>query len=260
LSQGNRGRAPLIGDGLMNTQITDLVRPDGRLLVRTEGEWTSETAAGAAAVARKVGAPALAHIGEEDAAERAALVAAGFAESRREAVIAISVEQALDALGDADLPVGVELRSAADVDENKLRLLDNELRQDVPGSSGWESTPDEFRDQSFNDPEFDSRTYLVAVDAASDEYIGIVRIWMKRTPPRLGFVGVRREYRRRGIGTALLAGALQAVHATGATEVTTEHDLTNEASTAIAERLGGRRTGVTVELVYEPEREVSRVG
>ena len=244
----------------MNAPISDLLRPDGRLLVRTEGEWTSETAAGAAAVARKVGAPALAHIGEEYAAERAALVAAGFVESRREAVVSISIQSALEALRDAAPPAGVELRSAADVDEDRLRLLDNELRQDVPGTFRWESTPEQFRDQSFDDPEFDSRTYLVAVDAASDEYIGIVRIWMKRTRPRLGFVGVRREHRRRGIGSALLASALRAVQATGAREVTTEYDLTNEASTAIAEHLGGQRTGVTVELVFEPEQEMSHVG
>ena len=244
----------------MNAPISDVLRPDGRLLVRTEGEWTSETAAGAAAVARKVGAPALAHIGEEHAAERAALVSAGFAESRREAVITISIEQALEALRGASLPEGVELRSAADVDEDRLRLLDNELRQDVPGASGWESTPEEFRDQSFDDPEFDPRTYLVAVDAAAAEYVGIVRIWMRRSLPRLGFLGVRREHRRRGIGAALLASALRAVRATGATEVTTEYDLTNEASTALAERLGGRRTGITVEFVFEPEREPSHVG
>ena len=244
----------------MNAPISDLLRPDGRLLVRNDGEWTSETAAGAAAVARKVGAPALAHIGEEDVAQRAALVAAGFAESRREAVVTIPIEGALEALGHAALPAGVEVRSAVDVDEDRLRLLDNELRRDVPGTSDWRSTPEEFRDQSFDDPEFDPRTYLVAVDAASDEYVGIVRIWMKRTCPRLGFVGVRREHRRRGIGSALLASALRAVEATGAREVTTEYDLTNEASAAIAERLGGRRTGVTVELVFEPEQEMSHVG
>ncbi len=244
----------------MNAPISDLLRPDGRLLVRTEGEWTSETAEGAAAVARKVGAPALAHVGEEDAAERAALIAAGFADSRREAVITISIEQALEALRGAALPVGVELRSAADVDEDELRLVDDELRQDVPGAAGWESTPEEFREHTFADPAFDPRTYLVAVDAASGRYLGVVRVWMNPQGPRLGFVGVRREHRRRGLGSALLMSALQAVHATGATELTTEYDVTNEASSAIAERLGARRTGLTLELVYEPEREVSHVG
>jgi GNAT superfamily N-acetyltransferase len=244
----------------MTAQTSDLLRPDGRLLVRTEGAWTSETAAGAAAVARKVGAPALAHIGEEDAGERTALVAAGFVESRREAVITFSVEQALEGLRGAGLPEGVELRSAVDVVEDELRLLDNELRQDVPGSSGWRSTSEEFRDHTFTDLAFDPRTYLVAMDGASGEHLGLVRVWMNPQGPRLGFLGVRREHRRRGIGSALLASALRAVRATGATEVTTEYDLTNGASTAIAERIGGRQTGVTVELVFEPEQEMSRVG
>jgi GNAT superfamily N-acetyltransferase len=244
----------------MTAPISDLLRPDGRLLVRTEGEWTSETAAGAAAVARKVGAPALAHIGEEDEAERAALIAAGFAELRREAVVVISIEGALEGVGHAALPAGVELRSAADVEEDRLRLLDNELRRDVPGTFGWESTPEQFRDQSFDDPEFDPRTYLVAVDTGSDEYLGIVRIWMKPTRPRLGFVGVRRERRRQGIASALISHALRAVETTGATEVTTEYDLTNDASRTLVERLGARRIGTTVELVFEPEQEASRVG
>jgi RimJ/RimL family protein N-acetyltransferase len=244
----------------MNTQVRDVLRPDGRLLVRPDDAWTAELAAGAAEIARSHRVPAVAHVEEEDADERAALIAAGFAESRREAVVTFSVDRALEALLDAVPPEGVELRSAADVDEDRLRLLDNELRQDVPGSSGWESTPEDFRDQSFDDPEFDPRTYLVAVDAESDEYVGIVRIWMKRRVPRLGFVGVRREYRRRGIGSALLASALPPVRETGATDVTAEHDLTNEASSAIAERFGARRTGITVELVFEPEREASRVG
>ena len=244
----------------MNASISDLLRPDGRLLVRTDGKWTSETAADAAELAKRRRVPALAHIHEQDAAEHAALIAAGFAESRRQAVVAISVERALEALGGSAPPSGVELQSAADVDEDRLRLLDNELRQDVPGTSGWESTPEEFRDQSFNDPEFDPRTYLVAVDAASDEYVGIVRIWMKRTRPRLGFVGVRRERRRQGIASVLMAHALRAVERTGATEVTTEYDLTNDASRTLLERLGARRIGTEIELVYEPEREPSRVG
>jgi len=244
----------------MNAPISDLLRPDGRLLVRPTGEWTPDAAADAAELARGRRVPALAHIHEQDKAEHAVLTAAGFVESRRQAVVAISIESALEALGHAALPAGVELRSAADVDEDRLRLLDNELRQDVPGTSGWRSTPEEFRDQSFNDPEFDPRTYLVAVDAPSDEYVGIVRVWMKRTRPRLGFVGVRRERRRQGIAAVLIAHALRAVETTGATEVTTEYDLTNDASRTLLERLGARRIGTEIELVYEPEREPSRVG
>jgi RimJ/RimL family protein N-acetyltransferase len=244
----------------MNAPISDLLRPDGRLLVRTDGEWTPEAAADAAELAKRRRVPALAHIHEQDSAEHAALIAAGFAESRRQAVVAISVEQALEALGGATPPAGVELQSAADVDEDRLRLLDDELRQDVPGSSGWRSTPEEFRDHTFADPAFDPRTYLVAVDRDSGEYLGLVRIWMNPAGPRLGMVGVWRERRRQGIAWALIAHALRAVETTGATEVRTEYDLENHASRTLAERLGARRVDTEVELVYEPEREPSRVG
>jgi RimJ/RimL family protein N-acetyltransferase len=239
----------------MSTHIADLLRPDGRLLVRASEGWTAEAAASAVEVANTRGATALAHIDVESSAEQAALVAAGFAELRRQAVVAISVEQPL-----AAPPPGIELRSAADVDEDRLRLLDDELREDVPGTSGWSSTPEEFRDHTFADPAFDRRTYLVAVDGESGEYFGLVRIWMNPGGPRLGLVAVRREHRRRGLASALIARALQAVHALGASEVTLEYDLENVASRTLFERLGARRLGTRIELVYEPEGVVSRVG
>jgi RimJ/RimL family protein N-acetyltransferase len=245
----------------MSTRISDLLRPDQRLLVRPSDTWTAEAAADAVELANDRRVPAVTHVDEEATADREALTAAGFAESRRDANVVIPVEPALDALHAAELPDGLQVRSAADVEEDRLRLLDNELRQDVPGSSGWQSTPEEFREQSFDDPEFDPRTYLVAVDEESGEYVGLVRIWMKPDRPRLGFVGVRRDRRRQGIASALLAHALRAVHSTGAAEVTMEHDLRNDASRTLAERLGARRLGTTIELVYEPEpaREVSGV-
>ena len=78
--------------------------------------------------------------------------------------------------------------------------------------------------------------------------------------PRLGLVAVRREHRRRGIASALIAGALEAVRASGASEVTTEYDLENVASRTLFERLGARRLGTRIELVYEPEGVASGVG
>ena len=50
----------------------------------------------------------------------------------------------------------------------------------------------------------DPATYLVALDEAS-EGIGIVRIWMRRDGPRLGLIGVRSDWRRRGVARAMLA-------------------------------------------------------
>ena len=237
----------------MSTRISDLLRPDGRLLVRPAGEWTGQAAVAAAELATRRRVPALAHIDARATVQHAALTAAGFVESRREAVAAISVEAALEALADASLPADLRLSSAADVDEDRLRLLDDELRQDVPGTSGWRSTPEEFRDHTFADPDFDPRTYLVAIDGETGEYVGLVRIWMGPRGSRLGMVGVRRGQRRRGIASALIAEALRAVRSTGVAEVTTTYDLTNDASKAIAERLGGRLLRTNIELVHEPD-------
>lgn len=244
----------------MSAHVRDVVRPDGRLLVRAAGEWTAEAAAVAAALASRRGRTALAHIDAEAIPEQQALAAAGFAVSRREAAVVFPVEQALEALGAPAPPVGIELHSADEVDEDRLRLLDDELRQDVPGTSGWRSTPEEFRENTFADPDFDPQTYLVAVDTASGEYLGLVRVWMTPGKPRLGMIGVRRGHRRRGIASALLARALEAVRASGGTEVTTEYDHENSASRSLLERLGARLLGTQLELVYEPQQELSRVG
>jgi RimJ/RimL family protein N-acetyltransferase len=232
-------------------QVRDVLRPDGRLVVRIDEDWTPRAAAGAAQLARRLRVPVLVHVDEDANAEIEALVAAGFAISRREAVVGIPLAPALEELMDAALPVGIAVRSATDVDEDRLRLLDDELRQDVPGASGWKSTPAQFHDHTFADPAFDPRTYLVAVDESSGEYVALVRVWMNASGPRLGLVAVRRAYRRRGIATALLAHSLQAVREMGATEVTAEYDLENDASRALFERLGARRLGTTVELAHE---------
>jgi GNAT superfamily N-acetyltransferase len=239
----------------MSNLISHVVRPDGRLLVRPAGEWTVERAAAAVELADRRGLPALAHIPDHGELARAALATAGFVEVRRQAVVAIPVQRALEALADASLPPGVLVRSAADLDPERLRLLDDELRQDVPGTSGWRSTPGGFHDHTFADPAFDSRTYLVALDDASGEYLGLARFWMNEGGPRLGLVGVRRERRRQGIAAALLRQALGAVRTSGATEVTTEYDLENEASASLLARLGARRLGTQIELLYDPLRD-----
>lgn len=243
----------------MSIQIVNVLRPDGRLLVRAAGDWTAEAAAEAAELASRRHVTALAHVDGRDSAERDVLVAAGFADSRRQAVVALPLEDALASLAGATLPPDIEARSAVEVDEHRLRLLDDELRQDIPGTPGWRSTPEEFRDHTFADPAFDPRTYLVAVERRSDQYVGLVRIWMNPDGPRLGAVGVRRGYRRRGIASALIARALEAVRTTGAPDVTTEYDVENVAARTLAERLGARQLGTRIELVYEPGKEPSGV-
>jgi GNAT superfamily N-acetyltransferase len=117
-------------------------------------------------------------------------------------------------LAGAGLPAGLDVLSAADADITRLRLLDDALRQDVPGSAGWRWDAEEFRAETLN-PFSDPATYLVAVDRASGEYAGLVRIWRNRAGPRLGLIAMLARYRRRGVARALLGRAFAVLAARG---------------------------------------------
>lgn len=145
-------------------------------------------------------------------------------------------------------PQGVSILRADEVDPGRLRLLDDVLRQDVPGTDGWQWDEAGFRSE-LESSAFDPATYLVAVDRRADDYVAIVRVWNNPGFPRLGFVGVRREYRRRGIARALVARTFAVLQERGQMEVTTEIDDTNVASKSLLLAPGARRVGGTIELV-----------
>jgi ribosomal protein S18 acetylase RimI-like enzyme len=186
-----------------------LVRPDGRRFVDS---WDEE---GDFAFVR------------ED--EAGAWLEHGFAVLRRED------EYAVPTIEPAPHPfLGLEA-----VDLERLRLLDDELRQDVPGTDGWRWQHDAFVAQTYSSPS----VYLV-----TPEYTGICRVWIGGPTPRVGFVGVRRDERQRGLGRALVAAALGETRALGHAEVTTEIDVENAASQALFRGFGARRIGGYVEL------------
>ena len=171
-------------------------------------------------------------------------LALGFDAHRREGTYVVPIRSAR-----VEAPQGVVFAHADEVDETALRLLDNELRQDVPGTDGWQWDEADFRDETYEAAEFDATTYLVALDRETGDHVGIVRVWMTQPIPRLGFIGVRRRYRRRGIARALLAEVFARLDELGIYEVSTEIDETNTASRALLEGLGARRTGTSVELI-----------
>lgn len=165
-------------------------------------------------------------------------LAAGFVEHRRENRYVVWTE----ARATPSPPTGISFVTVDRVDLDRLRVLDDLLRQDVPGTDGWRWEPDAFvAETSAAEPEL----YVVAVDDANGEYVGIVRVW----GTRLGFVGVARDSRRRGIARALLGRVFAVLAARGITEVTTEIDVQNVASRRTIEPLGSRVVGQSVELV-----------
>lgn len=208
-----------------------MIRPDGRRFVR------ARDLPGASA------GEVYCTVDEADADALALCERLGFVVNRRESRYLIPT----DALPAAPLPAGIALLSADEVDRDRLRLLDDALRQDVPGTDGWRWDEAGFREE-FDDA-YDPSTYLVAVAEATEEYVGLVRVWRNPSGPRLGMVGVLPRHRRRGVARALMAQAFAVLHAGGDSEVSTEIDDANEASRALLLPLGARRAGGSVELV-----------
>jgi ribosomal protein S18 acetylase RimI-like enzyme len=165
----------------------------------------------------------------------------GFVRERRELELVLPTDVPRLAA-----PPGVEAVSADEVDEDALRVLDDELRQDVPGTDGWRWTAADFREETFLSPHFDPAVYLVATRGG--EPAGICRVWVRPEHPRLGFIGIRRSLRRHGIARWLIGETFAVLHARGQREVSTEVDETNLASRTLLEGLGGRVVGASLEL------------
>jgi ribosomal protein S18 acetylase RimI-like enzyme len=218
--------------------MTPWLRPDGR---RTLYFGPCAPSAYPALVARVPG-ECYTMVDGSDTAAMDQLAALGFLPERSELRYSIPVS-----LLDAPAPTGLDIISAARTDLEPLMALDCALREDVPGSDGWQPDPVWFRQETYDSPAFDPETYLVALDG--EEYVGLVRIWIGPRPlPRLGLIAVLPAYRRRGLATALIGQAFAALHARGEKRVTAEVDAGNTPSNTLMTGLGGTVTGSDVEL------------
>ncbi len=222
-------------------------RPDGRFFVAVDA-WLDEVFdALLDAVLEDVPRTVSTIAGEADAAELDRWRRRGFTERRRED------EYEIPLLDTRPHPVsaGYALVSAADADLDALRRLDDDLRQDVPGTRGWVNDPDEFAEATLHPGLFDPATSLVAVEEATGAYVGLVRIGVARRWAKLGLVGVLPGHRRRGLGRALLGAALQPLRDRGVGMVLAEADARDEAARRLLGRFRARRSGGTVELVRD---------
>lgn len=172
----------------------------------------------------------------------------GFEPHRREIEFLFSPDPARTGLGTATIPDGLALLPADGVDETTLRGLDDQLRNDVPGTQGWVNDPAEFHDFTFNERLFDPETYLVAIDDQRRRFAGLVRIWAVNNRSRVGMLGVARPYRRQGLARALLASALAPIHERGVLDVMAEVDATNAAGLAMIRGIEAVETGSSVVL------------
>src|SRR4051794_16011651 len=114
------------------------IRPDGRCFVFGEPD-------DALPLGRRLYATA----DESDAAILRSLAGLGFTFHRRELVLRIPTCDASWAVATVDPPPGITFVRADAHDERQLRVLDDLLRQDVPGTDGWKWSPDGFHEETY---------------------------------------------------------------------------------------------------------------
>jgi ribosomal protein S18 acetylase RimI-like enzyme len=246
IERGSSGLEWVAYDGDMEVgDLSAMVRPDGRCFAFLRPGQSPADELLLAAAMQDTGRDLHASLDEFNYLEIEWHAKLGFEVTGQESNYAIGVAGAAAALGGAAVPAGVELISAGGADERLLRLLDDDLRQDVPGSDGWRWEAAGFREETHR-WQFDPALYLVAVEQGSGRYAGLVRVWSHPRRTRLMLVGVRPEYRRRGLARALLAAVFGELEARGVAEVVAEVHDTNEASLALLTGLGARRTGGSV--------------
>ena len=225
------------------------LRPDNRWFVAFDTCRADSYQPLLSALAESIGEDLYTTARDTDEQSLDRLARLGFTQNRRESYYLIPTDPAATGLDTAPEPEGIVIISAADADEDQLRVLDDALRQDVPGTAGWRWDPGDFREETFDSEQFDPATYLVAMDTDSCDHVGLIRVWVNPGRPRLGLVGVVSPYRRRGLARALLARAFRVLHERGQTVVTGEADDANLASSALLLRLGARRHAGFVEVV-----------
>ncbi|MGW6916885.1 GNAT family N-acetyltransferase [Kitasatospora sp. NPDC054939] len=221
-------------------------RPDGRRFVSID-VW-QDAAFGRLAETILADLPTPLHtlVGEADLDLRSRWERAGFAVGRREWEYVLPTDPRDTGL-DAPPPAGVTILPGTEAGEVRLRALDAEIRAEVGAAAGWQTMPAEVLPVPAGALPVDPSTYTVAV--RDGRYAGLVRVVPVPRRARIGLVAVRADQQRRGIGRALLAHALGALHRAGTSSAWAEADTSNTAAIALLEGCGAQRTGSTLELV-----------
>ena len=213
------------------------LRPDDRQFLSFRGSDIRSRPDLARAAGDGVSGVVFVNVDAEDHAAVSAFTAQGFSIESAASRVRISFSSVLSRLRRAWLPNGFRIRSAAAVDEDRLFILDNELRHDVPGLDGWRGNREWFHDELTDAPPFDAAAYLVA-EGSDCSYEGLVRIWRNPEGPHLGLIGVRRTHRGTPLAAALMLHGLGAASTWGFETFTADVSDSNGSVQPILTRVG----------------------
>jgi Predicted acetyltransferase len=189
---------------------------------------------------------------EDDAPRLRYLARAGFTEKMRESESVIDVT----AFDPADFredvakveAQGIMVRPFSELDaedpgaRRKLHDLHWAVVQDIPHPDAITQVPFDVWVKRFESPNFLPEGNIVALDG--DRYVGTSVLYRSSDPDLLdtGMTGVRREYRKRGIATAMKVRALAYARQYGVSKVRTCNEQNNKGMLGINYRLGFKPT------------------
>jgi ribosomal protein S18 acetylase RimI-like enzyme len=222
-------------------------RPDGRVFLSVDTWHDAAFDRLADAMIAELPAPVHTLVDEHDLELRAAWERAGFVAGRREGEYVVPTDPGVTGLDPLALPPGLTVLPAGTADEGLLRALDRTIRDEIAATVGWQSMPAEVRPLPPGVTVVDPSHYAVAV--RSGQYVGLVRVALVTRRPRIGLIAVRADQRRQGVGRALLAHALGALHLGGTDSAWAEAQESNAAALTLLQHAGARRVGGNLELL-----------
>lgn len=149
--------------------------------------------------------------------------------------------------------LGIEIKTVRELEsdperDRKLYELDKVLTKDVPSPNPPTAPDFEQYQKVWKNPNLLPDAWFVAVH--NGEYVGSSNLWKSHAGPQLytGLTGVRREYRKKGIATALKLKAIAYAQAHGNPIIYTWNEANNVGMLGINIRLGFVRQPASVEF------------
>lgn len=241
-----------VDEGEAVAAVSTWWRPDDRTFLYFVGPDRAAYSLLADAVVDALGHPVHTFADTGDSELVDVLRSAGFEVELVEEAFRIRFDAALTRLRRAWVPSGLSVHPADTVEEDKLFILDNVLRQDTAGTDGWQGDRAWFHEELAESPPFDPSAYLIAVDDCNGEHVGLVRVWRNPAGPRFGLVGVIPRYRNTTIAAALLRQALQAASEWGHDTFTAETSPSNPTIYERMSRVGAESLGQFNQMVRDP--------
>jgi ribosomal protein S18 acetylase RimI-like enzyme len=222
-------------------------RPDGRLFLSIDSWHDALFDPLAAAMLADLPRPLYTVVDESDTDLTANWRRNAFTTRRHEWEYLVPTDPQVTGLGSAPPPAGVTILPVGKAEKGPLAELDRVIRDEVEASIGWQEMPAEVLPRPAGVTVVDPAKYAVA--ARGDHYVGLIRVVPVTRRPRIGLLAVRVDERRRGIGRALLAHVLGALHNVGTETAVAEVNETNEAATALFDGINAQRLSSNLELV-----------